>query len=511
MHPKPVALVVLILFVLTFSQVRAASVGSSEPQGELVVVLNQEPTNPLGGEIWLMDLGGRLVRRITKNNYHEESPKYSPDGSRIAFVRNLGGVVPGIGIDSKLNEIFVYDLRTGVERQLTSNDVEDGHPEWSYDGKRIAFHSRRNHSEAKATIWIMEADGSYPRQLTSIGPGDLSQTDPVWSPDGQWLAFVNHREEAGTRYSRIEKVRMDGSQRIVVSSGGKDANASGPRREEPLGDFDPGRSPDGTMMWSARRLGDGRVHLFAFGAGVYYGGKAELDMNGHNPTEVVERSPHFSPDGRRILLTHRRSKGGPRNRQIVLMDPQSSFRRFVTSREDWDAWHPSWHPFAQSGAEREGASRLTQYRAKGEESASLPGDPERQGAEEVRFASSPLKPAGKKSDSTFSYEVAWELDVRPERVISLALHFEGRLKDETGLGKVLSFQLMDWQEKSWVTVFSQPEMSDGPIRIYHEYSAANFIHPATRQVKLRLIAQGSEANPASPLQTGFLSLEVRKE
>lgn len=510
MHRSSVALVILVLCTLTFAQVRAATVGSSEPPGEIVVVLNQEPTNPLGGEIWLMDLSGRLRRRITNNNYHEENPKYSPDGTRIAFVRNMGGLVPGIGIDPEQNEIFVYNLRTGAERRLTSNDAEDGHPEWSYDGKRIAFHSRRNHPEAKATIWIMEADGSYPRQLTSIGSGDLSHTDPVWSPDGQWIAFVNHREEGGVRYSRIEKVRADGSQRIVVSSGGKDANSNESPKAQPLGDLDPDPSPDGAMIWSARRLGDGRVHLFAFSAGVYYGGKAELDMNGPNPSEVVERSPRFSPDGRRILLTHWRSKGSPRNRQVVLMDPQSSFRRFVTTREDWDAWHPSWHPSAQSGAERDAASRLAQHSAKGKEGGSLLGESERQGAVELRFASSP-KPAGAKSDSTASYEVGWELDVRPEKVVSLALRFEGRISGEVARGKVLGFQLMDWEEKSWVTVYSQPEVSQGRIRIYHECSPASFIHPATRQVKLRVVVAGSEGSPASALHTDFLGLNVRRE
>ena len=320
---------------------------------ELVFVLNQERYNPLGGEIWLMDLRGRLVRRVTNNNYHEEHPRFSPDGVKLVFVRNLGGLVLGPGIDPKYNEIFVHDLRSGAERRLTSNDVEDGSPEWSYDGKRIAFYSRRDHPEGKATIWIMEEDGSNPRQITSLQPGDLSHTDPAWSPDGRWLAFVCHRQEGSVRYSRIEKIRSDGAGRIVVSSGGRPLEASAAGSDQQWGDVDPEHSPDGALIWTARRLASGRVRLYAFGAGVYYGGKAELDMSGSNPDEVVERHPRFSPDGSRIVMTRSSLKAGLKTRQVVVMDPRSSLRRFVTTREDWDAWDPSWYPFAPSGAERE--------------------------------------------------------------------------------------------------------------------------------------------------------------
>ncbi len=267
------ALLTIPFWLLSLPSLRAAS-RSAEPRPDLVVVLNTNPSNPLGGEIWLMDLSGRLLRRVTRNDYHEERPQFSPDGSRIVFVRNLGGIAPGIGLDPKRNEIFIYDLRTGAETRLTRNDVEDGSPEWSFDGKTIAFFSRRNHPEGKATLWVMQADGSRPRQITALQPGDISHMDSNWGPDGQWLAFANYRAENGRRFSRIEKIRLDGSQRTVISSGGQDRTAGGAEKGEPPGDVDPTHSPDGAMIWSARRLDDGRTHLFAFGAGTYYGGAA---------------------------------------------------------------------------------------------------------------------------------------------------------------------------------------------------------------------------------------------
>ncbi len=95
MRPTGVAIFFAMLFALTYVHTPSAATRTQNLRAELVVVLNMNPANPLGGEIWLMDLKGRLVRRITKNNYHEEHPKFSPGGSRIVFVRNMGGIVPG--------------------------------------------------------------------------------------------------------------------------------------------------------------------------------------------------------------------------------------------------------------------------------------------------------------------------------------------------------------------------------------------------------------------------------
>lgn len=521
MRPKTLALILVILLGLVYSQVFAAVVSRTQDlRAELVVVLNMNPSNPLGGEIWLMDLRGRLVRRLTKNNYHEENPKFSPDGNKLVFVRNMGGVVPGVGHDPKYNEIFLFDLRTGVETRLTRNDVDDGHPEWSFDGRYIVFYSRRNHPEGKATLWIMEAGGSHPRQITSLQPGDISHLDPSWGPDGQWLAFVNYREEGGHRFSRVEKIRIDGTQRTVISSGEKLVKSSATGKEEPLGDLDSIHSPDGAMIWSARRLPDGQIHLFAFSAGTYYGGKAETDMNWPVHPDAVERSPQFSPDGRRIVLTRSSPKAGTRNRQLVLTDPQSSFRRYLTSRENWDVWHPSWYPFAHSGSEREDAATMVSYNAgkpiglktllaqngDGNSAGYRPTTPEG-----IRLAASVVPMVDGKTIPTATYETRWNLDVPPERVSSLTLRFQGKVHgDDAPDGRSLRLQLMDWEEKNWVTVFVLPGVTNGGIKIRHEIAPANFISRDRREVELRIITLGTLAASPGTLETDSLSLDVKR-
>ena len=367
----------------------------------------------------------------------------------------------------------------------------------------------------------MKSSGSRPRQVTSLLPGDLSHVDPDWGPDGNWLAFVSHREKGGVRYSRIERVRVDGSQRTVVSSGGKSLKPGG---HQPLGDLDPNYSPDGAMIWSTRRLEGGPVRLFAFGANAYYGGKSERNMSWPVHPDAIERSPSFSPDGRRIILTRSSPKFGHPTRQLVLTDPHSSFRRYLTSREDWDAWHPSWFPFAQSRAEKEMTSTVVHYMAriptgsnpvplrKSKEKGNLGNGSVRrlETAKNIHFVVSRLQPSGPKSNKKSSYRVKWKLGIPPKKVISLTLKFEGQLNGFSSEGRSLRFQLMDWRKKKWVTIFRHEDVSNDNIKITHEFTPINFISRNSHQVLLRIDSPGKRASSNLTLESDHLSLDVRR-
>ena len=61
-------------------------------------------------------------------------------------------------------------------------------PLWSPDGTQIAFESSRSGNK---TIYVMDADGSNPRRLTSYSGIDIS---PSWSPDGTQIAFESDRD-----------------------------------------------------------------------------------------------------------------------------------------------------------------------------------------------------------------------------------------------------------------------------------------------------------------------------
>src|SRR5688572_2735200 len=64
----------------------------------------------------------------------------------------------------------------------------DADPDWSPDGQSIAFVSARDRNDAD--LWIMDADGKNPRNLTS-SLRESYEAYPEWSPNGDWIAFTS--------------------------------------------------------------------------------------------------------------------------------------------------------------------------------------------------------------------------------------------------------------------------------------------------------------------------------
>jgi dipeptidyl aminopeptidase/acylaminoacyl peptidase len=126
-------------------------------------------------DVCTIDADGGGYRNITKGSRPDLQaimPVWSPDGRQIAVGRPLttGGA----------SQIWIMDADGGNQRQVTSG----WEPSWSPDGSRIAF--VRNDGTAHQ-IWTVRPDGSDLRKLTS---GSHAHSFPRWSPDGQLLAFV---------------------------------------------------------------------------------------------------------------------------------------------------------------------------------------------------------------------------------------------------------------------------------------------------------------------------------
>jgi len=165
------------------------------------------------GELYLLDKSGQ-ISRLTYNNRHENNPAISFDGKQVAF--NAGDES-----DQLTWEIYILDIETKKETQLTNNHVLDAHPDWSPDGSKIVFGSFRDASgnpAGTADIYVMRNDGSGLTQLTH---SPFEDNDPEWSPDGTKIVFKSTRNTQKSGCEEIYIMNSDGSdpKRLTTTSG----------------------------------------------------------------------------------------------------------------------------------------------------------------------------------------------------------------------------------------------------------------------------------------------------
>ena len=139
------------------------------------------------------------------------SQRFSPNGEQIAFQSGRGG----------RSEIWLHDVATGVETQLTYPPVgiEDRTPDWSADGEEIVFLSNR---EGPFQLWVTSVDGGTPRRLSEQAipmDGDWwvnARVAPRWSSDGGTIAYLAPGDQGTTLWL----IDPDGSNTRQTDIGG---------------------------------------------------------------------------------------------------------------------------------------------------------------------------------------------------------------------------------------------------------------------------------------------------
>jgi TolB protein len=145
------------------------------PDGKRIAWVSTRDGNQ---EIYTADAGGKDIKRLTRETALDNNPSWSPDGKRIAFASSRSGNF----------EIHVMDADGANVHRLTNHRALDYWPVWSPDGKRIAFTSNR---DGNYEIYLMGADGKGLRNLTQHAGQDNYAT---WSPDGKRIAFISNRD-----------------------------------------------------------------------------------------------------------------------------------------------------------------------------------------------------------------------------------------------------------------------------------------------------------------------------
>jgi Tol biopolymer transport system component len=189
------------------------------------------------GELYLLDPTGEITR-LTDNRRYENNPAFLRNGKKVAF--------HGGDSENPLSwEIFVLDLNTGAEIQLTDNQLLDAHPDWSPDGTQIVFGSFRDeqgHPSSTADIYALNLDGSGLIQLTD---SLFEDNDPEWSPDGAHIVFKSTRGAQAPAREEIFVMDPDGGniKRLTTTTGWQS-------------DHDPSWSPDGKTIVFSRYAGN---------------------------------------------------------------------------------------------------------------------------------------------------------------------------------------------------------------------------------------------------------------
>jgi Tol biopolymer transport system component len=233
------------------------------------------------------------LRQLTFTEGIEEWPAWSPDGARLAYVAEIGGI----------RQLFLRTLANGSERRLTDERRDDIQPAWSPSGHRIAF-VRANTAGGKLEPndingWYQEGGDVWSLE---IGTGRESRLvedaySPTYSPTGERLAF---------------EASWGGARRIwVADSTGRNPRQITTDSSEAVVHTAPRWSPDGSKL-VFRRIESIKSDIMTVDV-------ASQTLSRVTDDNAINMDPVWAPDGRHIYFTS--SRGGGLNLWQILLNP----------------------------------------------------------------------------------------------------------------------------------------------------------------------------------------------
>lgn len=166
-------------------------------------------------DIFISDLKGNIIRRVTEDKGYDAEATVSPDGQKIVFTSTRSGDL----------ELWTMNIDGSDLKQVTNTLGYDGGAFFSPDSKKLVWRASRPSTKedqkaytdllkkglvepADLEIFVANADGSDAKQVTNIGKANWA---PSWHPSGEKIIFAsNHKGESGRQFN-LFLVNIDGT------------------------------------------------------------------------------------------------------------------------------------------------------------------------------------------------------------------------------------------------------------------------------------------------------------
>ncbi len=156
------------------------------PDGRSVVVV--DAAAPGGNTLYRLDLeSGNSSALTNPAQMLVGMPSVSPNGKVVAFA---GQVNEGQKYDQTKNQIWLMPIGGGKPKSVSAGQGRQ--PDWSPDGRWLAFASGRGDPAGRHAVFVVDRAG---RNLTQLTEYAVNAQHPVWSPDGKWLVFSAQVDE----------------------------------------------------------------------------------------------------------------------------------------------------------------------------------------------------------------------------------------------------------------------------------------------------------------------------
>ena len=257
------------------------------PEGGRIAVQGADGDN----DVWILDLSRGSLARLTFDPGEDETPIWSPDGTRVAWATQRSGR-PRQVLERRADG-------SGDERVIWTTERHAHLHDWSPDGQELLV-TQEGESGAR-NIWLVPVAGGTARPLLQ---GPFEECNPRFSPDGRWLAYSS--DESGRFEVYVEKLpELD--RKVQVSVGGGDRPVWTAHGREIVY-----RGADGqvaSVRFSPERIGLPRVGrplpLFPDSYGAAIGRTSHVDYDVH-------------PDGTRFVMVGGQLGGASYEMAVVL-------------------------------------------------------------------------------------------------------------------------------------------------------------------------------------------------